>query len=410
MVLSCLGAEGCLVPRWREVRAKSGSSDSICRQSPLKALLRRTAYPHARSLRDESGLDDVIRSLIQSFLGEPPPVQVAIFEVEPFTFTHSVKLRGAEGRACLLIGHTDTVLAVAMKGNLIVTGSYDNTARIWDATRAVCLKTILHDCPVTAVGVERSTVIIGGGNGATVVGSIMGEGTVVSFVSDVKNEAVQLFKDLVGLPSRCSCKDCIHFAGHAAAVLAVLLQGDIVATASADCTARIWEASTGKLRHILQGHQRRVNSVALHNNLQLLVTGSADATARLWNAASGELLQVLPATDAQVEGTSLSWLRASLCRADPVVAVAIAGDFVATGFAGGRVQVWNRRSSQTRVLSEAEEHGKLGALALQADGTAAVCFKAGFAKIWNLANEAPPFLVTTGCCSHVSNPSYALLL
>ena len=58
-------------------------------------------------------------SLIQSYLGEPPKIQVATFEVEPFTFNHTVKLwdcRDLTSR--LLQGHTDTVLAVAMKGNI----------------------------------------------------------------------------------------------------------------------------------------------------------------------------------------------------------------------------------------------------------------------------------------------------
>lgn len=34
----------------------------------------------------------------------------------------------------------------------VVTGSYDCTARAWDASRGVLLKTILNDCSVTAVG------------------------------------------------------------------------------------------------------------------------------------------------------------------------------------------------------------------------------------------------------------------
>ena len=38
----------------------------------------------------------------------------------------------------------------------------------------VLLKTILNDCSVTAVGVEHSTVIIGGVNGVAALGKLTG--------------------------------------------------------------------------------------------------------------------------------------------------------------------------------------------------------------------------------------------
>eukprot|EP00913_Durusdinium_trenchii_P034487 g32263.t1 len=187
------------------------------RPPATEGLLRRLAYPHAvdgRSGRSHEVLHTVW-SLIQSFLGsldfwaaegcwsgriacaekrfakpkqrlshavdtargEPPEIQVATFEVDPFTFNHTVKLwdpRDSLFSSRLLVGHSDTVLTVAMKGNIVVTGSYDCKAMAWDASRGLLLKTILNDCSVTAVGVEHSTIIIGGSNGVASVGKLTG--------------------------------------------------------------------------------------------------------------------------------------------------------------------------------------------------------------------------------------------
>lgn len=83
--------------------------------------------------------------------------------------------------------------------------------------------------------------------------------------------------------------------GHRDAVLAVsyLPGGDRVATAARDSTARIWESETGASIAILEGHGGPVNAVVASPDGSLLVTASDDRTARLWRTRDGRQLATL---------------------------------------------------------------------------------------------------------------------
>jgi WD40 repeat protein len=63
--------------------------------------------------------------------------------------------------------------------------------------------------------------------------------------------------------------------------------GKRIATASADTTARIWDASTGKELRVLRGHTGSVTSARFSPNGRLVVTASKDHTVRVWNAETG---------------------------------------------------------------------------------------------------------------------------
>lgn len=73
--------------------------------------------------------------------------------------------------------------------------------------------------------------------------------------------------------------------------------GRIMATAGSDGSARLWDAASGELLHVLRGHARTVNHTAFSPDGQWLATGSDDLEARLWRVASGELVAVLGGHD-----------------------------------------------------------------------------------------------------------------
>jgi WD40 repeat protein len=58
----------------------------------------------------------------------------------------------------------------------------------------------------------------------------------------------------------------------------------LIATASDDKRARVWDAATGKVLATLKGHTGTVNGVAFGPDGQSLLTVSADKTVRLWVA------------------------------------------------------------------------------------------------------------------------------
>ena len=69
--------------------------------------------------------------------------------------------------------------------------------------------------------------------------------------------------------------------------------GTRVVTASADGTARIWDADTGKEINILEGHEDWVHLAAFSPDGARVITASDDNTARIWDADTGEELNIL---------------------------------------------------------------------------------------------------------------------
>lgn len=63
--------------------------------------------------------------------------------------------------------------------------------------------------------------------------------------------------------------------------------GKLLATASSDGTASLWDYPSGKLVRRLVGHQRDVNQAIFSPNGELLATSGDDGTLRLWEVATG---------------------------------------------------------------------------------------------------------------------------
>ena len=69
--------------------------------------------------------------------------------------------------------------------------------------------------------------------------------------------------------------------------------GSRIVTASADKTARIWDAASAKEIAVLRGHDGDVSSAAFSPDGSRIVTASEDKTARIWDAASAKEIAVL---------------------------------------------------------------------------------------------------------------------
>jgi WD domain, G-beta repeat len=82
--------------------------------------------------------------------------------------------------------------------------------------------------------------------------------------------------------------------------------GSRIVTASADKTARIWDAVSGKEIAVLRGHEGGVFSAAFSPGGSRIVTASNDKTARVWDAASAKEIAVLRGHDESVNSAAFS--------------------------------------------------------------------------------------------------------
>jgi WD40 repeat protein len=66
-----------------------------------------------------------------------------------------------------------------------------------------------------------------------------------------------------------------------------------LASASHDCTVKIWDTGNGERLQTLEGHSNAVNSVAFSHDSTQLVSASYDRTVKIWDTGTGECLQTL---------------------------------------------------------------------------------------------------------------------
>ncbi|HWF87327.1 MAG TPA: hypothetical protein VN659_00785 [Pyrinomonadaceae bacterium] len=87
--------------------------------------------------------------------------------------------------------------------------------------------------------------------------------------------------------------DSVKLEGHTGDINSIAFSPDgrFVVTGSADGTARVWEAASGKSVGELRGHSKSVNSASFSPDGKFIVTASDDATVRLWDATRFALVR-----------------------------------------------------------------------------------------------------------------------
>jgi WD40 repeat protein len=80
----------------------------------------------------------------------------------------------------------------------------------------------------------------------------------------------------------------------------------LLAVASADGVAQIFDLLTGREKALLLGHAADVTCVAFHPDGQRLATGSSDRTVKIWDVDTGMELLTIRGFDGNVYGLSFS--------------------------------------------------------------------------------------------------------
>ncbi|HRI55266.1 MAG TPA: WD40 repeat domain-containing protein, partial [Pseudomonadota bacterium] len=169
-----------------------------------------------------------------------------------------------------LHGHSDSVEAAVFdpSGQRVLTGSRDQTARLWNARTGEPLLTLTgHGGMITSVNFSPDG----------------------SLALTTSNDGTARIWDSQTGALRWVLK------GHTDRVQMAVFSplGDRVVTASHDHSARIWDSRTGQQVALLSGHSEPVIVAAFLPSGRAVLTASFDKTVRLWDSQTGALLKVL---------------------------------------------------------------------------------------------------------------------
>ncbi|KAM0147375.1 hypothetical protein ACHAPG_010616 [Botrytis cinerea] len=170
-----------------------------------------------------------------------------------------------------LEGHTDSVWSVAFSpdGKQIVSGSEDNTVRLWD----------------TATGQQIQPTL---GGHTSCVPSVAFSPDGKQIVSGSWDNTVRLWDTATGQQIQPTLE------GHTDSVWSVAFSpdGKQIVSGSDDNTVRLWDTATGQqIQPTLEGHKSSFTSVAFSPDGKQIVSGSDDNTVRLWDTATGQQIQ-----------------------------------------------------------------------------------------------------------------------
>jgi WD40 repeat protein/serine/threonine protein kinase len=215
--------------------------------------------------------------------------------------------------------------AITADGKLIATGSWDHSAKIWDAATGHALHKLVGGHTLNINSVEFSAdgreLLTAGDDGKAIIWDLATgkpSGPVfqgdksrllsATFSPDGKRVLTASGDKTAQIWDRATGKSLVKMAGHQWAVLCAQFSADgkLVITGSQDATARIWDAGSGKELHKLRGHTAAVSSVAFSPDGTRALTGSQDETAILWDAATGKEILSLPGHTQEVTSVSFS--------------------------------------------------------------------------------------------------------
>uniref|UniRef100_A0A060SYU2 ARAD1A19756p n=1 Tax=Blastobotrys adeninivorans TaxID=409370 RepID=A0A060SYU2_BLAAD len=157
-----------------------------------------------------------------------------------------------------LTGHTHNVRVVAGYGDTIVSGSYDTTVRVWNASTGRCRFELLgHSHRVYSIQLdhERNRCISG------------------SFDYMIKIWCLETGSLLHNLE------------GHTSLVGLLELNNNLLVSGAADSTLRVWNPDTGEPIYKLRGHRGPITCFQ-HDHTKI-VSGSED-TLKLWDIRTGK--------------------------------------------------------------------------------------------------------------------------
>jgi len=205
-----------------------------------------------------------------------------------------------------LPGHKEGIYCIQFDDHKIVSGSRDNTIKIWDLTSERCLRTYSgHNASVLCLQYDEGRIVSGSSDTSIIVWDL---------------ESGKVLQRLTG---------------HADSVLSLRFENDTVVSCSKDRTVKIWQISTGEMVRTLVGHRAAVNAVQFSpegsssspapfvGSPRVVVSASGDKTIKIWSFETGECLRTL-------EG-----------HARGIACIQFEGNIIVSGSSDRSIKIWD---------------------------------------------------------------------
>lgn len=241
--------------------------------------------------------------------------------------THMMRLR------C----HEDSVITCLQfnpKTNTIVSGSDDQTLKVWCSETGRCLTTLE------------------GHSGGVWSSQLSPDDTVISGSTD---RTLKVWKAHTG-----ELKFTLY--GHTSTVRCLALDGDFVVSGSRDSTLRLWDITKGTCKHIFHGHSEAVRCVEYKNDI--IVSGAYDHLVMVWGGRAGTCYHALE------------------CHNSRIYSLQFDGKTIASGSLDSTICIWDAATGKLRHRLE----GHLSLTSeMQLKGNLLVSANAdSFCKVWNI--------------------------
>jgi WD40 repeat protein len=269
-----------------------------------------------------------------------------------------------------LEGHSDKVFSVDFSpdGNLIASGSIDNTLRLWRATLGTLLRTMRgHPFPVLATKFSSN-------------GSILATGSTDGIIRIWRVSDGRLLQEMLGHAGRVKSLD-------------LSTDGRYLVSCADDFTVRLWRLIDYRLVQTIDEGMLEITSVAF----------SPDNQTFAWTEINGIV---------RVRTVSGNWLH--VFNETPFSANAVAfdpqGEWISAGFADGSIRIWEVLSGESTHILKSHAQA-INDLEFSPDGNwLASASRDGTIHLWQRDEKGfgtSPTLILSGHISSVNSISFS---